>query len=298
MTEEEPNEQAELKFVPAVGPQGPLMSINEIVSYNLMRARRSNAWTQSDVAGLLEKYTGRAWSNASVSAAERAWQGGRPRKFDANELIALTKIFDVPLGYFFLPPEDEHANKFVSMRQFENGEPLRGPEAMDRHEYMALLPTATLLETVGAHDPGLEYVARMKRLVKRYLGLDWLPGDWTVLLHRDPVSGEMAFGSSPADEDAVDRSAEQAEHRERREKETTWPLPYGLKESDVLHASELLEESQSWQRAIEQRLARLFAGQAKALSKEIAQAFIEEGGLQAAIKEAMDDAPHQVSDDE
>lgn len=263
--------QDEFTFKPAVPPRRPILSINEIVSYNLMRARRSNAWTQQDVADLLEKYTGRAWSNASVSAAERAWQGGRPRKFDASELVALTKIFDVPLGYFFLPPEDEeYANKWVSMKKFDGQEPPSGPEALDRHDFMALLPTAELLESVGAHKADLDYAARMKRLVKRYLGLDWRPDTWTIFIGTNPDTGEVQIGRQVDEGDRVGPD-EQQEEQGLKKPAITWPLPDHLKEAEELVGvgNEVLGEQESWERMIQDRVTAIVEAKTQRVVQEI-----------------------------
>lgn len=177
------------EFKPAVPPQGRILSINEIVSYNLMRARRSNAWTQQDVADLLQRYTGRSWSNASVSAAERAWQGGRPRRFDVSEIVAMSKIFDVPIMYFFLPPEDDAANKWVSMKQLEDGQPNRDVSDPE-NDLMSLLPTADLLDMMREHwDESPEFYKRMRTLVRRYMGLHYRPSHWGVYI--DKATGEF-----------------------------------------------------------------------------------------------------------
>ncbi|WP_125490195.1 helix-turn-helix domain-containing protein [Streptomyces sp. WAC 04229] len=270
MTDDE-TQAAAFTFKPAVPPHGPILSINEIVSYNLMRARRSNAWTQQEVADLLEKYTGRTWSNASVSAAERAWQGGRPRKFDASELVALTKIFDVPLGYFFLPPEDqEYANKWVSMKKFEGQEPPRGPEALDRHDFMALLPTADLLESVGAHKADLDYAARMKRLVKRYLGLDWRPDSWTIFIGTNPDTGELQIGKQVDEGDRVGPE-ERPEERTLEKPKLTWPLPDHLKEAEELVGvgNEVMAEQESWERMIQDRVTAIVEAKTRQVVQEI-----------------------------
>lgn len=174
----------DFKFTPAEAPRGSVLTINQIVSYNLMRARRSHIWTQHEVAQLLERYTGRTWSNASVSAAERAWQGGRPRKFDANELVAFSKIFDLPVTYFLLPPEEEeNARDWVAMRQFDDGLIPTGTD--DPNLLMGLLPTAQLVEALSAHDPSLPYLSRMISTVRRYLGLQWAPPATSFPLKED-----------------------------------------------------------------------------------------------------------------
>jgi hypothetical protein len=130
------------------------------------------------VADLLEMYTGRSWSNASVSAAERSWQGGRPRKFDANEILALSKIFDEPIAYFFLPPEDSRWNrKNVGMREFPDEHPNMDPEDKES-DLMGLIPTADYIGSLGLYKitPSLEF--RMQELALRHLGLSWVPPKW------------------------------------------------------------------------------------------------------------------------
>jgi hypothetical protein len=82
-----------------------VLSINQVVAYNLMRARRRQGWTQDETAVHLTRVTGRRWTNATLSAAERSWLTGRTREFNANELVAFAKVFNQPVSYFLLPPD-------------------------------------------------------------------------------------------------------------------------------------------------------------------------------------------------
>jgi hypothetical protein len=41
---------------------------------------------------------------AQVSAAERSVDGARIRQFTADDIVAFAQAFDLPIGYFFLPP--------------------------------------------------------------------------------------------------------------------------------------------------------------------------------------------------
>lgn len=41
-----------------------------------------------------------------MAQAEGSVSGNRVRQFTANELVALARVFDLPVIYFFLPPED------------------------------------------------------------------------------------------------------------------------------------------------------------------------------------------------
>jgi transcriptional regulator with XRE-family HTH domain len=85
------------------------LSPNQLVAYNLRRARELRGWTQEQAAAHLEPYVGTRWSKGTFSAAERSVAGGRVRQFDADELVALSLAFDLPLTWWFLPPEDDPA---------------------------------------------------------------------------------------------------------------------------------------------------------------------------------------------
>lgn len=77
---------------------------NQIVAYNLARAREWKGWTQDQAAEALEPYLGKRWSTASFSQAERSIAGKVNRNFDADELVAFARAFEVPIGWFFMPP--------------------------------------------------------------------------------------------------------------------------------------------------------------------------------------------------
>jgi transcriptional regulator with XRE-family HTH domain len=77
---------------------------NQIVALNVGRARALRGWTQEQAAEALAPYLGTKWSNASFSAVERSIRGTRVKQFSADELVALARGFDLPLGWFFLPP--------------------------------------------------------------------------------------------------------------------------------------------------------------------------------------------------
>jgi hypothetical protein len=79
-------------------------SPNQIVALNVGRARALRGWTQEQAAEALAPYLGTKWSNASFSAVERSIAGARVKQFSADELVALSRGFDLPLGWFFTPP--------------------------------------------------------------------------------------------------------------------------------------------------------------------------------------------------
>src|SRR5436309_5765064 len=79
---------------------------SQVVAHNLTRARELRGLTQAEAAARLTRFTGSNWSQATVAQAEGSVSGDRVRQFTANELVALARTFDLPLLYFFLPPED------------------------------------------------------------------------------------------------------------------------------------------------------------------------------------------------
>jgi hypothetical protein len=80
------------------------LSPNQVVAYNLTRAREWKGWTQDQAAEALAPYLGTRWSKASFSQAERSIAGRFIRKFDADEIVAFARAFDLPVTWFFLPP--------------------------------------------------------------------------------------------------------------------------------------------------------------------------------------------------
>ncbi|URM90380.1 helix-turn-helix domain-containing protein [Streptomyces sp. MRC013] len=151
-------------------------SVSQLVSYNLLRARRSRGWTQQELGILLGKYTGRPWSNASVSAAERAYQGGRSRKFDLDEVNAFCAIFDVPFAYFMLPPAGDFVVTPPAGESEEVGD--KGPAGMD---------PVTYLRRVLAVDPSPEFLTRAQEVTVEHATLDFIPAKWEYVFSAQPV---------------------------------------------------------------------------------------------------------------
>src|SRR5205809_320279 len=77
----------------------------QVVAHNMTRARELRGLTQAEVAERLSRFTESRWSQATVAQAEGTVSGQRVRQFTANELVALARCFDLPVLYFFLPPE-------------------------------------------------------------------------------------------------------------------------------------------------------------------------------------------------
>jgi transcriptional regulator with XRE-family HTH domain len=77
---------------------------NQVVALNVARARALRGWTQEEAAAALAPYLGTRWSVASFSAIERSTAGTRVKQFSADELVALSRGFGLPIGWFFVPP--------------------------------------------------------------------------------------------------------------------------------------------------------------------------------------------------
>lgn len=81
------------------------MTPNQIVAANLALAREMNGWTQEQAAKEIAPYLGKQWSKATFSVAERSVDGDRVRDFSADELLAFSRAFELPVTWFLIPPE-------------------------------------------------------------------------------------------------------------------------------------------------------------------------------------------------
>lgn len=81
----------------------PTLTADGLVSYNLLRAREMRRYTQAQAAERISAALGKPWSVAVYAAAERSHRSARVKEFSADELLALSKAFDVPLSWWFLP---------------------------------------------------------------------------------------------------------------------------------------------------------------------------------------------------
>lgn len=142
--------------------QRPHLTVNQLVAYNLARARRADGSTQEEVAARLTAITGKRWTAATLGAAERSWESGRTREFDANELAAFCIAFDQPLAFFFLPRREDD-----KLAAYALGTPAN-PDA----DFIGALE---LLIKVLADRPRQEYVDELQRALDRQ-NMIWTPG--------------------------------------------------------------------------------------------------------------------------
>lgn len=76
---------------------------NQIVGANFRLARELRGWTQEEAARQLAPYLGATLPKASISSIERGLDRDRRRVFNAQELVAFSLAFDVPIWWFFIP---------------------------------------------------------------------------------------------------------------------------------------------------------------------------------------------------
>lgn len=80
------------------------LDANQVVAFNFRAARKLRGWTQEEAARRLAPYLGQVLPKASISGIERSFDGERRRLFDAQELVAISLAFDLPVVWFLLPP--------------------------------------------------------------------------------------------------------------------------------------------------------------------------------------------------
>ncbi|MEU8906538.1 helix-turn-helix domain-containing protein [Streptomyces mirabilis] len=149
------------------GPAVAGLTVNQVVAYNLGRARKGRGWTQEETARKLEAESGKKWSAATLSAAERSVETGRPRQFDANEIVCFSRVFEYPVAYFFLPI----ATKLEETVVFYF---LSRPGGADEGEGGTALETLELLDSVLPLKFPPSLVEDVNRLL-RSRGVAWQP---------------------------------------------------------------------------------------------------------------------------
>lgn len=168
-------------------------TFNQVVAYNLMRARRASGWTQEECAEELTRATGKQWTNATLSAAERSWKTGRIKEFNANELMAFAVIFEKPVASFLIPiPPDEKALHRYVTRRVAGGDPALDREAKPQSSNETWLPEQEVLRYLL---PGGGLVQVLSEDVNRLVRgrLKWTPGTsrWEWWNEEDEAWDEM-----------------------------------------------------------------------------------------------------------
>ena len=85
-------------------PATKSLTVHQVVAYNFRRAREDKGWTQAQTSEALEPYLGYKLNQAGVSAVEKTFDSDRRRNLDVAEVVAYSRCFRRPIGWFFLPP--------------------------------------------------------------------------------------------------------------------------------------------------------------------------------------------------
>jgi transcriptional regulator with XRE-family HTH domain len=212
-------------------------SVNQVVAYNLQRARRAAGLSQQVVAMMLSTNTNRKWSVATLSAAERSWASDRTKRFDANELVAFAKIFKVPVSYFLIPPHwDGEPEAHFIMGNAEDGDPA---EYVDGS--YPVLYAQDLLELIEPFRPSDDFILGMRHAMKVHADRDWSPSESTFKVN-------AAFSVHPTElarllrltAQAIDVSLRGGPEESQAEERAT---PEQLKEmNDLFESLEITEE--------------------------------------------------------
>lgn len=135
---------------------------NQLVAYNLRRARELRGWKQAEAANRAAPFLGSEWSVASWSAAERSayetagQEGARIKRFSADEILAFSLTFELPITWFFLPPEtDAEAPDFVHAEGATNGQLAT---TLVQTMYLTVFPE--LIERLGRGQTSVPKAAR------------------------------------------------------------------------------------------------------------------------------------------
>lgn len=91
-------------------PKPRHQTANQVVSANLRHARALRGWTQEQAAERVAPHLGSTWKKSTWSMAENYCDrdpDDRPRHFDADDLLAFSLAFELPIGWFLLPPEKD-----------------------------------------------------------------------------------------------------------------------------------------------------------------------------------------------
>jgi transcriptional regulator with XRE-family HTH domain len=135
-----------------------LVTVNQVVAWNIAWFRREAGMTQQELADRL------GWPQNKVSEAERSVNGKRTREFDADTLIGLAIAFGVPVNALLLPPLDDLRDSTYKVR----------PPGLGQDIGMAQLLGAALYGDPDDHSGIMEaYRDRILGAVGKYHGDDW-----------------------------------------------------------------------------------------------------------------------------
>ena len=234
------------------------VSINQVIAYNVTHYRRAAGLTQEQLGKRLG-----GWSTASVSAAERSWDGKRPRKFDGDEIVSIAVALGVPVIALFLPPAD--AGTAVSyVLDTEPGQP----------DITSLLP--------GLADVSAEGTPALAALRHRIMALgagsymDPAVGEAMAILDRARAEADDLLGQSRTrSEQVTGQARSRAEALEHDAQER-----HRAAMSSLLQSREELEQRVDDLRAFERLYRAGLLTYVESLARDLRAGAVVEGGDQ------------------
>ena len=131
------------------------LTVHQIVAYNFRRAREEEGWTQAQTSERLSEVLGYRLNQAGVSAIEKTYDSERRRNIDVAEVVAFSRCFGRPIGWFFLPPPGKGAAVVETP----------GPGPVDE---MTDLPAAYLAKLVVGTPTGWDrFIERITEMLER-----------------------------------------------------------------------------------------------------------------------------------
>jgi transcriptional regulator with XRE-family HTH domain len=137
---------------------GVHVTVNQVVAWNIAWFRKAEGLTQEQMGKLIGR------SKRNVSADERSWDGGHTREFNASEIAAYAVALGIPIGAFFLPPEDDGEDVRYVFRSHD-----QDPDLLGMGDLMAMV----MPDNEGSSRAMDAYRRRMLATIRRYMGRTW-----------------------------------------------------------------------------------------------------------------------------
>jgi transcriptional regulator with XRE-family HTH domain len=134
------------------------ITVNQIAAWWLAHYRKTAGLKQDELGERL------GWSRNKVSEAERSWDSGRTREFNAHELAGIALALGVPVAALLLPPPDDRRGIEYITRPPGREKPVPMAELL---EY-AVMPDSDL-----ENDSITDYRQRLRSATARYLDASW-----------------------------------------------------------------------------------------------------------------------------
>lgn len=177
-------------------PPVRMINANQVVAWNLARYRRAAGLTQQEFGAKV------GWSGATVSEAERSWDGKRAREFDAQTLTILATALGVPIIALLLPPYDDGPDeRYVIDCGRERGQ-------MDMGEYLAL---AVMPDGDEGDSPATTaYREQYRAVIDRYRDPRWAAraARWVKGMQSTVMLAELAAKLRDRERSLAEASAE------------------------------------------------------------------------------------------